>query len=475
VPLPDDPLRLVGAAAAVLSYLLLCARCLALGRRRADPGASAAMRSLGDGEPAVLLAYASQTGTAKAIALEGASAFKAAGVPARVVQLSDVSADTLSTSARALFVVSTYGEGDPPDNAAVFADRLLGQALSLAGLRYGVLALGDRDFGHFCGFGRALDGWLRGQGAQPLFPRIDLDKGDEAALGNWQRQIARCARGSSPPALDASETADALDRPDAVEPTQASAFHAWRLCDRRLLNPGSVGGPVFHLELEPAPGTPEALWEAGDLLRVRLPGVSARPRDYSIGSLHADARLELLVRQERHGDGSLGLASGWLTRDAALGSLFEARILPNPEFRLGENARRPLILIGNGTGLAGLRALLKAREAAGRRDNWLLFGERHAAHDFHHRADIERWQRLGFLVRCDLVFSRDQPERRYVQHRLLEARAELLDWVSRGAAIYVCGSSQGMASGVEAELGATLGRDGLDALIAQGRYRRDVY
>lgn len=365
--LPDHPVRLLGAAAAVVCYLLLCAYCWSLARRRDNPGAvqGSAMAGVGvgdralaeKGETGVLLAYASQTGTARAIAFEGAEAFKEAGVRARVMPLSEVSADTLASSARALFVVSTYGEGDPPDNAAVFADRLLGQALSLAGLRYGLLALGDRDFGQFCGFGRALDGVLLGQGARPLFARTDLDKGDEVALGNWQRQIARFARGAW------SHAPDAFKAVDAVDSIPEATFHRWRLCGRRLLNPGSVAGPVFHLELEPASGASQPLWEAGDLLRVRVPGAAARPRDYSIGSLQAEGRLDLLVRQERHGDGSLGLASGWLTREAALGSRFDARILPNPDFRLGANAHRPLILIGNGTGLAGLRALLKAREA----------------------------------------------------------------------------------------------------------------
>jgi sulfite reductase (NADPH) flavoprotein alpha-component len=136
---------------------------------------------------------------------------------------------------------------------------------------------------------------------------------------------------------------------------------------------------------------------------------------------------------------------------------------------------RPMILVGNGTGLAGLRALLKARSAAGHRRNWLVFGERNAAHDYFHRRDIEHWRESGMLERLDTVFSRDQPMTRYVQHVLAEAAAEVRRWIALGAAIYVCGSLNGMAVGVDEALEAILGRQALDALAQDGRYRRDVY
>src|SRR5690606_37317472 len=86
---------------------------------------------------------------------------------------------------------------------------------------------------------------------------------------------------------------------------------------------------------------------------------------------------------------------------------------------------RPLLLVGNGTGIAGLRALLKAREAAGHRRNWLLFGERQRAHDAFFTDDIERWRRDGTLERTDLAFSRDGGEHRYVQDALRAAAPAL--------------------------------------------------
>jgi sulfite reductase (NADPH) flavoprotein alpha-component len=144
-------------------------------------------------------------------------------------------------------------------------------------------------------------------------------------------------------------------------------------------------------------------------------------------------------------------------------------------FRLEENHARPLILIGNGSGIAGLRAHLKSRIGAGQTRNWLLFGERNAGHDGPYREELSAWLAQGQLARLDLVYSRDQAQRRYVQHVLAEQAPRLRAWLEEGAAIYVCGSLEGMAAGVDAVLQSVLGPDALELLSAAGRYRRDVY
>src|SRR3546814_19425984 len=72
------------------------------------------------------------------------------------------------------------------------------------------------------------------------------------------------------------------------------------------------------------------------------------------------------------------------------------------------------------------------------------------------------------------VYSRDQPQRRYVQEALVEAAAKVRQWVAEGAAIYVCGSPRGMAPGVDAAMERNLGRGLVEELAADGRYRHDV-
>ncbi|MNQ92519.1 Sulfite reductase [NADPH] flavoprotein alpha-component [compost metagenome] len=134
-----------------------------------------------------------------------------------------------------------------------------------------------------------------------------------------------------------------------------------------------------------------------------------------------------------------------------------------------------MILLGNGTGLAGLRSLLKARIAQGEQRNWLLFGERNAAHDFHCRDELQGWLASGNLSRMDLAFSRDQAHKVYVQDILREQAEELRQWLAQGASLYICGSLQGMAAGVDEVLNEVLGLVEVERLIEVGRYRRDVY
>jgi len=447
-------LRALGAGATTAAYAALCLAVWVRQRRlRTAAVREAAALSTDDNAPPTLVLFASQTGQAEAIAWQTARQLRAAGTSVRVMELNALDAATLGSAGHALFVASTYGEGDAPDGASVFAERVMRLPSALSSLRYAVLALGDRQYKNFCGFGRALDAWLHAAGARRDFERIEVDNGDPAALAAWQARWGDAAVGHDDP---------------------AGAFTPWRLTTRELLNAGSAGAPVFHLGLTPPAGAVPH-WASGDLVQIAVASDPTRPRDYSIASLHTDGELQLLVRQEQHPDGTLGTASGLLTSTLTVGDTVALRLRPHRAFRLDGNEARPMILIGNGTGLAGLRAHLRARAAAGRHDNWLVFGERQAAHDYLCREEIEAWQARGVLQRLDMVFSRDQPERFYVQHRLLQSADTLRAWLDNGAAIYVCGSLQGMASGVDAALRQIAGNALWSDLSATGRYRRDVY
>jgi len=499
--------RQFAALAVVLGYLLFSGTILALHRRR-DAARRGTLVS-GAGE-SLLLAYASQTGYAETLALRSAEALNQAGRAVELKTLNELDAATLARHRQALFIASTTGEGDAPDNAARFARELMPQAPALGSLEFGVLALGDSSYAHFCGFGHALDRWLRHAGAVPLFDPVEVDNADAGALRHWQQQL--------------SALGGHAEMPD----WRAPEYGRWQLLERRHLNPGSQGGAAYHIALRPLDGPAE--WQAGDIVevgprnapaqvaacietlgldanahaqlagetrtlaealaRVHLPEagpqaptplqewLDALPllphREYSIASLPSDGQLDLLVRQMRGPDGRLGLGSGWLTAHAELGQEIALRIRTNRSFHPPTDAR-PMILVGSGTGLAGLRAHLKTRAAAGHKRNWLLFGERQRAHDAFHEDELAAWQETGTLERLDLVFSRDQTTRRYVQDQLRDSAETVREWIADGAAIYVCGSLEGMAAGVHAALIEILGAPALEALTDAGRYRRDVY
>ncbi|VVM77363.1 PepSY domain-containing protein [Pseudomonas fluorescens] len=486
---------------------------LYLDRRRKKKQIKDARKGLaqsGSNAPAWLIGFASQSGFAEQLAWQTAGQLQAAGLPVKVQPLADVSEQDLRDSSNALFVVSTFGDGEAPDSARGFERKVLGQALSLERLNYAVLGLGDRQYQHFCGFARQLHTWLGEHGGKTLFAPVEVDSGDPYALRHWQQQLG-LVTGQAP-----------------VDTWQAPGYDHWTLVRRDLLNPDSSGSGVYLLGLA-APTT--SSWLAGDLVEVlprncpwaiehfldglgidgratvtlddlsqpleqalasrQLPGNRAHlvglhaqalvaalvplpMREYSIASIAADGVLELIVRQELHPDGSLGIGSGWLTEHAPVGSTISLRVRRNSGFHLPTEPV-PMILLGNGTGLAGLRSLLKARIADGQQRHWLLFGERNREHDYLCRDELEEWLVSGDLERLDLAFSRDQAEKIYVQDRLRESAAELKKWLADGAVIYICGSLQGMASGVDQVLNEVLGIEAVDRLIEQGRYRRDVY
>ncbi|MFN3304393.1 MAG: sulfite reductase subunit alpha, partial [Roseateles sp.] len=427
--------RLPAAIALVALYLLLCTLIAWQHRRRLRRQAEAAAQLLpaapDDHRPPMWVLHASQTGQAEELALQTARALHVAGQPVRLAALGDIRPDELAGATHALFIASTCGEGDPPDAATPFWRAALQATPALAGLHYGVLALGDRSYAQFCAFGRALDAWLQAAGANALFERIDVDRCDPAALQRWRQQLGHVA--------------GTADLPD----WEAARFEPWLLVARQHLNPGSAGGPVFHLELAPPTGQPLPDWQAGDLVQVQHADAPERPREYTIASLPADGRVHLMVRRTQRDDGRAGLVSGWLTAQARLGEPIALRVRSHASFRIGDNARRPLILIGNGTGLAGLRAHLKARAQRGAPPAWLVYGERQAAHDAHYDAELRAWAAQGLLARLDRIYSRDQPQRRHVQHLLAEQAHTLRDWLVKDAAIYVCGSLQGMAAEVD--------------------------
>lgn len=496
-----QPPRHVSAALVVVAYVGICLLIWRGHLKHTKPLSSPA------GTDALLIAYASQGGQAREVAELSAAQLGDAGISVDIRPFNNLDLSSLSIRRRVLFVLSTYGEGEAPDNAARFEQRLLQDAPDLSTLEFALLALGDQQYSHYCGFGRRIDARLRELGALPLFDRLEADRADPGTLRHWQHQLAHISGNS-----------DFTD-------WQPVPYQPWRLQSRTLLNPGSQGAPVFLLTLCPAGELPQ--WHAGDIAEIgprhaqtdverwlsqldldpthpiedghtlaealtdrRLPEEPAElhgcdvgkllalprlsHREYSIASIPAEGHVQLLVREARHPDGRLGLGSGWLCQHAPLGSLIDLRIRPNPSFH-STDPQRPMILIGNGTGIAGLRAHLREREPATSTRNWLLFGERSATHDRLLRDELDDWLRTGHLERLDLAFSREQKEKVYVQHLLREAAQDLRRWVADGAAIYVCGSLVGMGQGVQQILAGVLGEAQLQELADQGRYRRDLY
>ena len=192
------------------------------------------------------------------------------------------------------------------------------------------------------------------------------------------------------------------------------------------------------------------------------------------------------VRWNSHGKARKGVASSHLGDRSRIDETAKIYVKPNRHYRLPADDVRPIIMIGAGTGVAPYRAFVEERvETGATGPSWLFFGERNYTFDFLYQLEWQDYLASGALTRIDVAFSRDQPERIYVQQRLWQRRAELREWIEDGAHLYVCGDEKGMARDVDQMLVKILGepvngdeeagRAKLKALTKVGRYQRDVY
>jgi sulfite reductase (NADPH) flavoprotein alpha-component len=236
------------------------------------------------------------------------------------------------------------------------------------------------------------------------------------------------------------------------------------------------------LETFPKALTPGQLTGMLRKLPTRLYSVASSQR---ANAEQADLLLGV-VRYESHGRARGGVATTCVADRLKAGDRLPIYVKPNKHFRLPAEGDRPVIMIGPGTGVAPFRGFMQEREASGARGrNWLFFGDRTYLHDFLYQLEWQDWDAAGLLTRIDLAFSRDQPEKIYVQHRLWQRRAEVWAWLEEGAHLYVCGDEKAMAKDVEATLQRIVaeaggrGEDQAKAYLAElkrsGRYQRDVY
>ncbi|HNP34552.1 MAG TPA: assimilatory sulfite reductase (NADPH) flavoprotein subunit [Woeseiaceae bacterium] len=534
--------------------------------------------------------FASQTGNGEGIAKRLAMAARDAGCAVNLVSLADYKPTLLKREKLAIFVISTHGEGDPPDDAELFHEFLQSaKAPRLGDLYFSVLALGDSSYVNFCQAGREFDQRIADLGGTRLTPVVECDVDFEDAAASWVSDIVArvpdlIGREAAVPQLRAVGSTPRFDRNSPFdarvlvnqqitgrdsskdvrhielslegsglryEPGDALAVIAENppelvadllgllgLDGATRVSWKGTGMPLFDALLRKleitslnlgllrkwaglsaaASGSNElqALLDADDndalavflathqlidVVRLYPIPIDAQslvdalrklsPRSYSIASSqHAnpdEVHLTVAaVRYQAFGSLHWGAASTHLADRLHEGASVSVYIEPNSRFHLPPKDDTDVIMIGPGTGIAPFRSFIEERgerNAAGR--NWLFFGDRNFASDFLYQLEWQRYLKSGLLTRLDLAFSRDQARKIYVQDRIVERGAELWQWISSGAHVYVCGDAKRMAGDVDAALinviqehakqsaadaGATL-----KELRRNGRYHRDVY
>jgi sulfite reductase (NADPH) flavoprotein alpha-component len=251
-------------------------------------------------KPKLNVLFGSQSGNAESIAKRLVKEAKKQGYDATIAALEKANPTALAQERCALIVTSTWGEGDPPDNAVKFWEQLKAETdLKLASLNYSVLALGDTNYQHFCGFGKSLDSRLEALGAKRIFDRVDCNVDFEAGAAHWQTGVFEALKnvdllggapqlnGSVNGAASMLEPALADEKPAGY--SRKNPFSARLLVNRKLTGEGSEKDTRHYEICLRGSGL---TYEVGDALGI-MPTNSPELVDEILKALHFDGEEEV--------------------------------------------------------------------------------------------------------------------------------------------------------------------------------------
>jgi sulfite reductase (NADPH) flavoprotein alpha-component len=513
------------------------------------------------------LVFGTETGNAKRLATHLASVAKKKGVNAKLTALDQYRITDLSKEEYFFVVISTQGEGEPPVGAKKFYDYIHQNELSLPGMKYSVLALGDTSYPMYCKTGEDVDARFSKFGAQCVVPlqKCDIDYDDDAE--EWFGRVLKI--------LEEQETTATPEPVKAVtKKTTGKKYYNGTILANVNLNDRGSNKQTYHIEIateetiEYEPGDtigiiprnrqevvekivtltgidaslvfettkvtapvselltqhlnicylltstikkyaaiiqqeiPDTRMDLVDLLRIypvkdaaqfievvkvlmpiapRLYSIASSPAFHGTTEVHITVAKDLFLAQDEQ---RFGLCSEFLG-DLPLNSAITFYVHKDKHFKL-PGADKDIIMIGPGTGVAPFRAFLAERDATGATGkNWFFFGEQHFTTDFLYQTEIQNYVQTGVLNKIDLAFSRDQPEKIYVQHRMKQKAGELYEWINNGAFLFISGTKDPMSKDVEQTLLEIIGEQGkktveeakqfLEQMKKENRYEKDVY
>ncbi|MEN8737861.1 MAG: flavodoxin domain-containing protein [Akkermansiaceae bacterium] len=530
--------------------------------------------------------YGTESGNSEALADRTVKTAKKKGVKASMLNLADLKPADLAKHDNLAVIISTWGDGEPPETAEGFFEAFNKEELDLKGKRFTVCALGDTSYEKFCEMGKIFDERLEKFGAERITAREDCDVDFDDSYAAWADRLFAELGSSSVVVGDFGSVAAAV----TTEYSKKNPFPS-EVLDHVMLNGERSEKETMHVELSLEGSGLD--YEAGDALAVvpnnckevvadllKATGFSGSeevvlkgdekttvaeafasklditalsraivkkyealspnadlamlldddskeefkewiwgrqiidlvetypikdltaqqfvsilrklpPRLYSIasspkahpGEVHLTVAA---VRYDGHGKARKGVASTFLADEAKTGEKISVYVHKNKNFRLPESDEAPIIMVGPGTGIAPFRAFVEERAERGAKgESWLLFGDQKYSYDFLYQLEWQDHLKEGSLTKLDVAFSRDQPEKYYVQDVMRENATELYAWLEKGASFYVCGDAERMAKdvhqalidivSVEGELSTEEATAYVDQLKKDKRYQRDVY
>lgn len=534
--------------------------------------------------------YGSESGNSEKLADLSAKEAKKRGLVTTVKNMADIAPSALAKLENLLVIISTWGDGEPPETAAGFYKAFMSESLDLSKVNFSVCALGDTAYEKFCQMGKDFDARLEALGAKRVHDRVDCDLQYEKPHRAWLDAALAALTPAQPVAAAAPAFAVPAVTIVAPQYDKSNPFGA-ELKERVLLNGKGTAKETWHYEFslegsglayEPgdalgvvprnAPDVvedllktvklngsekvevqdvgPKALsyaleenlditalsrsvlvklqevakskklaklledgskdklkeylhgrWIVDAIADFAPKGLSPEallsilrplpPRLYSIASsplAHQD-EVHLTVSSVRYDScdrNRKGVASTYLADLVKTEDKVPVYISHNKNFRLPASGDTPIIMVGPGTGVAPFRAFVEHRAALEQKGkSWLFFGDQRYTFDFLYQVEWQEHLASGALSKLDVAFSRDQPEKIYVQQRMLERAKELYSWLEDGAHFYVCGDANRMAHDVNSALIQIIEKQGgksreaaeayIEDLKKAKRLQRDVY
>jgi sulfite reductase (NADPH) flavoprotein alpha-component len=549
-------------------------------------GSASVSESIAETEPVAKLTilYGSETGHSHELAEKLAEKAVNKNISATVFNMYDYNTKKISEEENVAIIVSTHGEGDPPDMADDFYKFITGKrAPKLGKLNFSVLALGDKSYKHFCKTGEDIDAAIKNQGGFRVSPLVKCDVDYEVSAEIWMNNFLLnlvSASQSANTQITSAPVKTVTEEYSKKNPYMATVLEKVKITGR------DSDKEVYHLELsledsgltyEPGDSVgifavnPESLVEqillktgfdpeytvtldAGEMSlrealshhleisvltfdtvkkyyeKTNLPELGKLlnddklldeylyghdlldiledypfdwnpnklievlrqlpPRLYSISSSQANVGDEVhatvsVVRYERKNRLRNGACSSHLADNIEIDDQVPVYIEKNPSFKLPLNGSK-IIMVGAGTGIAPYRAFLQQRETEDKIGNtWLFFGDRRLQSDFLYQLEWQKWLKSNHLEKMEVAFSRDQEEKIYVQHKLLENKEEIYNWLEDGAYFYLCGDMKSMAKDVNKTLIDIIKTQGgvsvekaeeyVKKLKREKRFQQDVY
>lgn len=517
----------------------------------------------------ITLLFGTETGNSKSVATQLAAIAKKNGIVTKLAGLDQYRITDLSKEEYLFIVISTQGEGEPPEAAKKFYDYIHQNELDLRNTKFSVLALGDSSYPLFCKTGEDVDTRLEQFGATRVVSLQKCDVDYEADANQWFNKVLNYLQQSVNDAP--TQIISTIEAP--TQKKNGKKIYDGTIVTNINLNDKGSNKETYHIEIT----TNETIdYEAGDALAIvpknkefivdsllALTGTkgtievvtakhTATVRDLLIHNLNIcyllsstikkyaaivgqeipDTRMDLidLIRiypvkdaeqfievvkiltpiaprlytiasspkvheQEVHitvrrdefigkEEKQYGLCSNFLG-DAVVGTSIQFYIHKNKHFKLAA-ADKDIIMIGPGTGIAPFRSFLAERDATSTTGkNWLFFGEQYFQKDFLYQTEIQQYLKTEVLTNISLAFSREQKEKVYVQHKMLEQGKELFSWIENGATIYLSGTKHPMSTDVEQALLVLFEQFGnktideaktyFEQLKKEGRYQKEVY